>query len=129
LLCYLLGLEKKEQVSRDPLVGNLFENLVVLEALKARYNRGLSPNLYFSRDSQGHEIDLLWSSGRELTGVEIKSASTWTSGFKKELLRYSKKVAPLANSWVIYNGDPMQFSDGVRAIHYTETDSLFDFAG
>ena len=128
LLCYLLGLEKKEQVSRDPLVGNLFENLVVLEALKARYNRGLSPNLYFSRDSQGHEIDLLWSSGRELTGVEIKSASTWTSGFKKELLRYSKKVAPLANSWVIYNGDPMQFSDGVRAIHYTETGSLFDFA-
>ena len=34
LLCYLLGIERVEQVQRDPLVGNLFENLVILEALK-----------------------------------------------------------------------------------------------
>ncbi|MDQ8187426.1 DUF4143 domain-containing protein [Pelagicoccus sp. SDUM812002] len=51
LLCYLLGIERVEQVTRDPLVGSLFENLVVLEALKIRYNQGLVPNLYFYRDS------------------------------------------------------------------------------
>ena len=125
LLCYLLNIEKEEQVSRDPLVGHLFENLVILEALKSCYNQGLSPNLYFSRDSEGHEIDLLWLSGGRLNGFEIKSASTWTSGFKKELLRFSDKVALLATASVVYNGDAIEFSDGVRAIHYTETGSLF----
>ena len=125
LLCYLLNIEKEEQVLRDPLVGHLFENLVILEALKSRYNQGLSPNLYFSRDSEGHEIDLLWLSGGRLNGFEIKSASTWTSGFKKELLRFSDKVAPLATASVVYNGDAIEFSDGVRAVHYTETGSLF----
>ena len=126
LLCYLLNIEKEEQVGRDPLVGNLFENLVILEALKARYNQGVTPNLYFSRDSEGHEVDLLWPSGGRLKGIEIKSASTWTSNFKKELLRFSNKVASLATASVVYNGEPIQFSDGVRAVHYTDTGSLFD---
>lgn len=126
LLCYLLNIEKEEQVGRDPLVGNLFENLVILEALKARYNQGLTPNLYFSRDSEGHEVDLLWPSGGRLNGIEIKSASTWTSNFKKELLRFSNKVASLATAAVVYNGESIQFSDGVRAVHYTDTGSLFN---
>ena len=72
LLAYLLDIEKARQVTRDPLVGNLFENLVVLEALKARYNQGLTPNLYFFRDSHGNEIDLLHKSANQLIGVEIK---------------------------------------------------------
>ena len=38
LAAYLLGIETPEQMQRDPLMGNLFENLVVCEALKARYN-------------------------------------------------------------------------------------------
>lgn len=40
LLCYLLNIEKEEQVSRDPLVGHLFENLIILEALKSGYSQG-----------------------------------------------------------------------------------------
>lgn len=55
----LLGIETEEQVLRDPLVGNLFENLVVLECLKARYKLGKDAALYFFRDSNGNEIDLL----------------------------------------------------------------------
>ena len=30
LLAFLLGIEKPEQVSRDPLVGQMFENLIVM---------------------------------------------------------------------------------------------------
>lgn len=74
--------------------------------------QGLSLNLYFPRDSEGHEIDLLWLSGGSLNGIEIKSASTWTNDFKKELLRFSDKVATLARASVVYNGDAIEFSDG-----------------
>ncbi|MDT8390350.1 MAG: DUF4143 domain-containing protein [Lentisphaeria bacterium] len=48
LLCFLLGIRKPEQIRRDPLVGNIVENLVVVECLKARYNQGAMPDLYFS---------------------------------------------------------------------------------
>lgn len=118
LLSYLLDIEKPSQVSRDPLVGSLFENLVVLEALKTRFNQGQNPNLYFFRDSHGHEIDLLYKSGREFTGVEIKSSSTWDKSFKKELLRFSEKNIKLTKSYVVYSGEAMVFSDGVTALSF-----------
>lgn len=124
LLCYLLDINTASQVSRDPLVGALFENLVVLEALKTRHNQGLKANLYFYRDAQGYEIDLFFASGAAYTGIEIKSASTWSSSFKKNLLRFSTTTAQLAHAYVVYTGSSMTFSDGVHAINYRETASL-----
>lgn len=125
LLCYLLGIEKEEQVTRDPLMGSLFENLVVLEALKSRYNQGVTPGLYFFRDSHGNEIDLLHKSGSALTGIEIKAAATWNRSFKKALLRFSEKLAPLTRAYVVYNGEPIKFTDGVEALPYTQTGEIF----
>lgn len=126
LLTYLLGIEKPEQVRRDPLVGQLFENLVVLEALKARYNQGRASNLYFYRDSRGYEIDLLCAFGRDLIGLEVKSASTFNHSFKKTLLSFSEKQHALKESYVVYNGEEIQFSDGVKAINYKDLVAVFD---
>lgn len=125
LLAYLLDIEKPSQVTRDPLLGNLFENLVVLEALKTRYNQGLTPNLYFFRDSHGNEIDLLFKSGSQLTGVEIKAASTWNRIFKKGLLRFAEGYRPLSRCFVVYSGEAISFSDGIEAISYTQVADIF----
>ena len=125
LLSYLLGIEKPEQVTRDPLVGQLFENLIILDALKTRYNLGQVPNLYFYRDSHGNEIDLLYANGRDLVGIEVKSSSTFTPHFKKSLLQFSAKQHPLQSSYVVYNGEERQFSDGVKAINFRNTSDIF----
>lgn len=125
LLCYLLGLEEPAQVTRDPLVGNLFENLVILEARKALLNQGRTPSLSFFRDSHGNEIDLLFESGRELTGIEIKSSSTYHTSFKKGLDLFHKNVKSLARRFIIYNGDNHPFSDGSAALPYNQTSKLF----
>ena len=125
LLAYLLGIEKPEQITRDPLVGQLFENLIILEAIKTQYNRGRPPNLYFYRDSNGNEIDLLYTSGRELVGVEIKSSATFTPHFKKMLLRFSERHRQLRSSYVVYNGEERQFSDGIKALGFRDTSSIF----
>ncbi|MGL6162005.1 ATP-binding protein [Microbulbifer sp.] len=119
LLAYLLDIENVRQVTRDPLVGNLFENLVVLEAVKARVNRAQVPNLYFFRDNHGNEIDLLHKSGNELVGIEIKSAATYHASFKKSLRNFSERISPLARRYIAYSGEPMEFSDGITAIPYT----------
>jgi predicted AAA+ superfamily ATPase len=109
LAAWLLGLESEGQVSRDPLRGNLFENLVVLEVLKHRYNRGERNNLYFYRDSKGNEVDLLLTFGTDLFPLEIKAGATIAPEFFKGL----KDFALLGRSmpWksaLVYGGSELQ---------------------
>ncbi len=123
LLSYLLGIESAQQAARDPLVGQLFENLVVLEVLKARYNAGKQPNIYFYRDSNGNELDLLLEAGRALHGIEIKSAATYNASFKKGLKHFADNCRPLASSFIAYSGEERAFSDGIEAIHFSQIGS------
>ncbi len=118
LLAYLLGLETPSQVLRDPLLGNIFENLVVIEVLKQRYNSGYDASLYFFRDSNGSEIDLLCKTSNGLVGIEIKAASTWHGKFAKQLVRFAANSHPLNQSLVVYNGVELELSNGVNAISY-----------
>jgi uncharacterized protein len=118
LLAYLLGLETPSQVLRDPLLGSIFENLVVIEVLKQRYNSGYDASLYFFRDSNGSEIDLLCKTSNGLVGIEIKAASTWHGKFAKQLVRFAANSHPLNQSWVVYNGVELELSNGVNAISY-----------
>jgi predicted AAA+ superfamily ATPase len=120
LLSYLLGIREASQINRDPLVGQIFENLVVLECLKARYNRGDTADIYFFRDSKGNEVDLLAQSGRQLRAIEIKSASTFKQDHLKGIRRLKSITDKVEASYLIYNGDPYQLSDGVTALHFKE---------
>ena len=47
LVTWLLGIRDAAQVARDPLFGGLFENMVVAESLKSRFNAGLILNFIF----------------------------------------------------------------------------------
>jgi predicted AAA+ superfamily ATPase len=118
LLAYLLEIETPNQVARDPLMGSLFENLIVIEILKGRYNRGLAENLYFFRDSNGNEVDLICKTAQGLVGVEIKSAATWHNQFAKQLIKFAANNHPLQKSLVVYNGIEIELSNGVRAVSY-----------
>ncbi len=125
LAAYLLGIEKAEQVTRDPLRGNLFENMVVMEALKARLNAGGDPNLFFFRDDQGHEVDLIFKHGRQLVPIEIKSAMTFNRDFVKNI-EYFKKIAPKAgNGAVIYAGELTPEISGNKFVNFVNTADIF----
>ena len=125
LLAYLLGIEEASQVSRDPLLGQMFENLVVMEAVKARANQGKSPNLYFFRDSNGQEVDLLLDAGRELLGIEIKASMTYRPALLKGLTRLEAIAPNLGRRYLVYAGEPFAFSDGAAAIRYDQVDRIF----
>jgi uncharacterized protein len=125
LLTFLLGLSTPDQVTRDPLVGAIFENLVVLECLKTRYNQGQMAELYFFRDSNRNEVDLVVRDGRDLKAIEIKASQT----FRKELLRGLRRFAALSpyvrDSILVYNGESYVLSDGIRAISFHDLHSIF----
>lgn len=76
LACYLLGIDNEKQLKTHPLRGQLFENLIVIEVLKHRYNNGLNNNLSFYRDSNSNEIDLIYQTADKFTAIEIKSTNT-----------------------------------------------------
>lgn len=125
LLCFLLGIRKAEQVTRDPLVGGIFENLVVMECVKTRYNRGEPADLWFFRDSNGNEVDLVWQEDRSLAAAEIKSASTFSMSLLKGLGRFRSIVPRFARGTLIYNGDPHCLSDGIEVRHFEDVAELF----
>jgi len=124
LLSFLLNIEKPEQITRDPLVGSLFENLVVVELLKERTNKGKLPNLYFYRDSNGNEVDILLEDGSDLIAIEIKSSSTFSSSLLKNLKRF-KSIAPQVNRcYLVYNGEAYALTDKIDTLSYKNIASI-----
>jgi predicted AAA+ superfamily ATPase len=81
LLCYLLRIRSAEELRLHAARGAVFETCVIAEMFKDAYHRGVEPDLYFWRDSAGHEVDLVLDHGGELVAVEIKSAETIASDF------------------------------------------------
>ena len=115
LAAYLLHLETPDQVARDPLRGALFENLVVMEAVKSRTNCGKEPNSHFLRTESGFEIDLVSECGRELEIAEIKSAMTFHDDFAKNVRTFMRDDGRVRSARVIYDGADYDLSDGVLA--------------
>ncbi len=72
LLLYLLGIRKTEDLLNSPLLGNVFETLAFGQVLRYFANRGLKDDLYFFRDSHGHEVDFIIPSGNRLHLIECK---------------------------------------------------------
>lgn len=105
LASYLVGIREESQLYSHPLIGNLFENMVVMEALKNRLNRGLDPDLWFYRNASGSvEIDLMIEDGGRLYPREIKSSSTYS----ERMSAHFKDVMALADNiekpLVVYSG-------------------------
>ncbi len=124
LAAYLLELENPGMVARDPLLGGLFENMVVLEAIKARYNAGKDANMYFFRDSNGMEIDLLQSAGRTLYPMEIKAARTYSKDFTKNIDKFQKLSDKAGPGSVVYAGDSQQKLGDTQLVNFHAIESV-----
>ncbi len=108
LASHLIGIEHAGQLSTHPLRGPLFENTVVVEALKHRFNRGRRSNLSFFRDSQGLECDLVCENGNGMGAIEIKSGATVASDWFDSLNRVTKVLPQISARAVVYGGSDRQ---------------------
>ena len=126
LAAHLLEITSVEQIFRDPLAGGLFENMVVVEALKAQLNSGKRPSLYYMRGKSGMEIDLIVEHGRELNAIEIKSAQTPDIGFFRNILHFAKTTVPVKSISAIYSGSAFTGFEGGKFVNFAQTADLID---
>ncbi len=127
LACYLLGIESPEQLARDKMRGAIFENFIVMEALKRRYNQGKESNLYFYRDSNRNEIDLLLKKSSGFCGIEIKSAMTYHANFEKALKQMDGWVkGPVAGKAVVYAGTLENTAGEISLLNYAHLDGVLE---
>ena len=124
LVTALLGIEKTNQLDLNVYRGALFENLIVVELLKSRYNKAKSSNLYFWRDSVGHELDLIIEKDNKLIPIEIKSGQTITNEFFKGI-KYWQKLTQTDGGYVVYAGNTTQNrSNQVTVLPYNEMEVI-----
>jgi predicted AAA+ superfamily ATPase len=121
LAAWLLGLRTMEQLALHPMRGALFENFIVGEFFKARFNAGQPADLYFWRDNNGLEADLVFEVGNKLQTVEIKSGATVT-GDTIRAGQKSNRFAPDATltPWLVHGGVDSYLRSGVQVIGWRD---------
>jgi len=124
LACWLQGIRSPEVLALHPGRGALFESWVVAEFIKGRFNGGRPADLYFWRDNNGLEADLVFEVGSQLQAVEIKSGRTVT----RDYMRAGQAAARFAGEealppWLIYGGDESFDRSGVQVIGWRDITS------
>ncbi len=127
LAAFLLGIHSADQVSRDPLRGNLYENLIILEVRKALLNQGRRAELYFYRDSNGNEVDLIVRDARGLLPIEIKSSATFNKQFLKGIEKFRQEAPACAKeAYVLYSGSDELRVNNVKICNLLKGDVISD---
>lgn len=125
LACYLLDIESPKQLDRDKMRGALFENMVVSEVVKHRYNQGLESNVFFYRDSNQNEVDILLKQEGKITAIEVKSSMTYHPSFEKSLRQISEWIeTPIAKKAIVYAGDFENSEGNIQLLNYKRMTEL-----
>jgi hypothetical protein len=118
LAATLLGIQNNNQLDLHPFRGALFENMIIVDMLKTRFNKAKASNLYFWRDNVGNEVDVLLDNGLNITPIEIKSGQTVTSNYFKGI-KYWNKLTKKEGGYVVYGGTMEQKrSNEIKVISY-----------
>lgn len=125
IACYLLGIHEINQIIRDPLRGALFENMIIMEFFKMRYNQGKSDELYFFRDNNQLEVDLILKQKGQLIPIEIKSSETFQSYFLKGLEQFNQIAQSTPPSgFLIYAGENSMPIKDFQVLNFRDIDRI-----
>ncbi len=115
LLCFLLGIKSGEELLTDRNKGNVFENMIIAEHIKAIHHLYLFRDLYFWQDSNKVEIDLLWKDKDTYFATDIKATKTISNELFKQLDKFENYAAPdPVQKTLVYGGNESQ-----KRTHYT----------
>lgn len=95
LVCYLTGIRDKKHLLNGPLAGQLFENYVIQETVKAYFNEAQRPRISYLRTHNDLEIDLIIEKNMQLFPLEIKLSKSPNINMAKPIERFKKVFSKL----------------------------------
>ena len=119
LAAYLTNWTNPEVMQNGAMSGAFFETYVVAEVIKSFANKGLEPPIYFYRDKDKIEIDLLIEQNGTVFPVEIKKTASPDSNDAKNFFITSRlKNGKIGQSVVLCNTNSVvsPSKNGVNAI-------------
>ena len=120
LLCYFLGMQSAKDVFNYYQLGALFENLVIADRMKRMTHNGEEPRLYFYRDSNQVEVDLLEESSGGLTLTEIKATRTYQAHLLKNLHKIEKAADQPVRKQLVFGGEEGFEVQGVKVFSWRD---------
>lgn len=117
LLCYLLKINTKEQLQTHSLKSTLFENRMIAEYIKQMHHHHKQKNLWFWRDSAGHEVNFIIEDEKGMEVVAFKASVTFMPEMFKGLC-YFEQLSGITNlnKTLVYTGDKAQLRTGGKVL-------------
>ena len=134
IICYLTGISNLELLEKGPLAGPVFENYIISEIKKTICHLNLDHSLYYFRNNQGLESDLIIQDRMNNKVLYLEIKNNHTPKYKmvenlKKLLRLEKEsvsgVSECVEGYLIYKGEESgQFTDNIYYQNLTDFLSL-----
>lgn len=116
LLCYLLGISSQASLQKYTHYGAIFENWIISEVQKNRFNQGINEPIYYFRDSAGNEVDLIMNKQEVTWGIEIKTAKKLTTSMTAGLKYWEKNFREGRNLLIYGGNEEIELSDTMTAL-------------
>lgn len=125
LVCRLVGLTAPSQLKEREFGGPLFEGFIIAEYLKMFFAKGITIPMYFWKQHQGLEIDLLIEFAGKLRAMEMKSSATYDSKYLATLKKWQEMTgnAP-ENCFLIYGGKEKATQHGIQVCPWNHLPKL-----
>lgn len=116
LVCYLTKYSNAEILQNSSINGAILENYIVGEIRKSYLNSGKELFMYYFRDKQQHEIDLILETNGLLHPIEIKKTSNPTLSMIKSFDILNKSTIPVGQGAIICMKDSLSALDSKTLI-------------
>jgi predicted AAA+ superfamily ATPase len=120
LLCYLLGVDSAERFFKASERGHIFENMIVIDAIKRLSQQNSRASCYFYRTANGVEVDLLVESRQSLKAFEIKLSQTPTPSMANHLSQLKTEIHLQETTLLSLREKTIPLLDGVDSIHWSD---------
>jgi len=127
LACSLLRIKSVDELSDHYNKGGLVEGFIIADIYKQYCNSGQEPDIFFWRDTQGHEIDcILERSNNRLIPIEIKAGQTFNPSFFDALTYWKNNVVEdsTIRGFVIYAGSQEQSREQGEVVNWKSVGQL-----
>lgn len=119
LLCYLLGIDNADRFSKAAERGHIFENMVIIEAIKRLSHQMQRSQVFFYRTASKVEVDLIIEKGTAIEAYEIKYAKTLHKEFARPLSIFMKEHAVAKASILSLEEKKFLLDEGIWNEHWS----------